>query len=56
MWKQKKRKELWLLALATLCITVLGTLQSLNTRLPNPLSWLAAILGPYPKAIYSLFQ
>lgn len=56
LWKQKKTKELWILALVTLLISVLGTVKSLGINLPNPLDMLSAILGPYPRAVYSLLQ
>ncbi|TDG00950.1 hypothetical protein E1757_01575 [Paenibacillus piri] len=56
IWKEKSYKELWVLALLTLSITALSTAESFSVKLPNPLDWIAAAMGPFPSFIESLFQ
>ncbi|MEC0231893.1 hypothetical protein [Paenibacillus alba] len=56
LWKEKKFKEFWILTVITLSVCVLSTVKSLNINLPNPLDWIEIVLGPYPRAVYSLLQ
>ncbi|MCR8631405.1 hypothetical protein [Paenibacillus radicis (ex Xue et al. 2023)] len=56
LWRERNHKELWTLALITLAVTALSSAKSLNLELPNPLDWIAVALGPYPRAVYSIFK
>ncbi|WP_051620949.1 hypothetical protein [Paenibacillus sp. UNC451MF] len=56
LWKERRKKELVLLTLVTIVVSALSLAESIGAHLPNPLDWIAMALGPYPKAVYSLFR
>ncbi|WP_282942488.1 hypothetical protein [Paenibacillus sp. RC67] len=56
LWKERRKKELTVLTLVTGVACTLSTFESIGSHLPNPLDWIAAVLGPYPEAVYSIFR
>ncbi|TXK71919.1 hypothetical protein [Paenibacillus sp. N3.4] len=56
MWMEESYKELSILSVITLLVTLVSTAQSLYVHMPNPLNWIEAVLGPYPRMVYALLQ
>lgn len=55
LWRARRKKELTLLSLTVLVVCTGGVLQLYEYHLPNPLSGIASLLGPYARALYALF-
>ena len=51
-----KRKELRTYASLMAAATALWATEAMNAALPNPLRWIAIVLGPYGKLVYSMFE
>ncbi len=55
-WRRRgKRKELWIFVSFMAAFTALWIAEAMNAALPNPLRWVALVLGPLGKLMYSMF-
>lgn len=55
LWAKRQTKEVLLLILLSLSVSVLGVTMSLHKKMPNPMDWIAAAIYPFARALYSLF-
>ncbi|UQZ85103.1 hypothetical protein SK3146_04386 [Paenibacillus konkukensis] len=56
LWKDRRRKDMWVTLVLTLLICAVGMAKALHLLLPNPLDWIAAVIGPFAKAVYACFE
>ncbi|GAA3407451.1 hypothetical protein ACFFNY_31735 [Paenibacillus hodogayensis] len=56
LWKERKKKELWIFAAIWAGGALLGITASQHVLLPNPLDGIAVVIGPFAQALYSMFD
>ncbi|OAB48345.1 hypothetical protein [Paenibacillus antarcticus] len=51
LWRKKLKKEIWAFSLLLLIGSVLGIVQALEVKIPNPLDWVIAVYKPFSEMV-----